>query len=224
MARNRLHLRSLRVLIGLCMVFAGCDDNTPAPQPTEPPPPENAGPPRPTTQELVSSERTSIHLVGSPFNLRAPVSWSIKPVNGTNVLTGPTPFQTATIGLTQRARLKADYVDAMIRGAQAEAQNDPTHRHTAVLHTNGGVRILERCGPLSHATTFEAATDTGHAVIITPTILWKFVAFVPSGSEFDQYEFNFEDLHEDQYKVDKDFLADIMSTLKYDSSTLMSPP
>jgi hypothetical protein len=174
---------------------------------------------RPTTQELLSGERTSLLLTPLPLSMRVPTSWKIEPVKGRSVslLNGPTPTSDVSIQFSIRPSLTSEAFDHLIAGARKEMQQNPdTVKKLDVRPLGGsGAKLMERqtVGPPRPYTVYDAQ-NLPHTTTQS-SFTWTLTAFVPYENAYQVYELSFIGLTKEQYDKDKDFLEGIVNTLAY---------
>jgi hypothetical protein len=187
---------------------------------------EQQGPPRPTTQQLLTGPRKRLALSPIPFSVGVPMSWKIgTPKDGTvTILEGPTPSGDAQIQINLHPPLTKDKLDIILHGAKKEATEEPKKVQIDVRQLSPNITVLERRqigmpGPLL------VGPPRQEKEITATNYKWTITMFVPrEDKQFDQDELNFVALTREQYDQDKELLDGIVKSLQFDPSAIPALP
>jgi hypothetical protein len=221
------------IALALTASFIGCDDRSKVPaeieekvQRQQEAQNEQAAPPRPTTQELVSGPYQRIRLETVPLTLDVPQSWKIEHLGTIALLQGPTPFDSARIQFARRDPVNQSTLDVLYNVAKKDqAAADPQAQMSVDLREAHGMKVMERRSigrkvtiPITDASGIQKLDEHGKPMEqITTPMKWRMNLFVPvagSTDQFVQYELNFIDLNVDQYQADKSFLEKILYSVE----------
>ncbi|MEO6436598.1 MAG: hypothetical protein ABIP55_12680 [Tepidisphaeraceae bacterium] len=209
------------------IIPSGCDNAPDVPQAVideSNKPADDKTPKRPTTQELVSGNRTRAALIPLPLTMEMPDSWGKlegkEQIPG-NHLRGHTPSGEVLVQLSARPSMKQDTLDRLIEGAKKEMAKNPAMKLD--LRPLGEVKLLERqlVGP---PRPYPVYNEKNEESITTESIFnWTLSVLVPHEGALQVYELNFIGLTKNQYDKDKEFLQGILSTLQYGGEASASP-
>ena len=175
----------------------------------------------PTTQELLTGPRSRTALIPLPLTMDLPPGWGrFEDVNQAglklpNLLQGYTPSGAVEIELRPRPAMKKEDLERMVEGGRKEMQEKPQQILKFELRDLSQMKILERqsVGEPRPLTTYDAQNQP-HTTTESP-FNWVVSALVPSGDAYQVYELSFLGLTKSQYDKDKEFLNDILGTLRY---------
>jgi hypothetical protein len=204
-------------------MFTGCDEAPVAPPELLKEPPRETQPPRPTTQALLEGPRKRLTLGVIPLAVRAPASWGVKHLDGTNLtmLEGPTPTGDVSIQLSERPLTSAAKFDVLVNGAKRELEQFPATIKMAELRAIGRAKVLERQRIGRMPTT---SPDDEPGTTLSPPFSWTITVFVPRGADYETYELSFIGLTADQYETDKVLLRSIIESLTVDGGDATTAP
>jgi hypothetical protein len=190
---------------------------------------EQASPPRPTTQELVSGSYQRIRLETVPLTMSVPQSWKIEHLGNIALLQGPTPFGSARIQFARRDPVNQPTLDVLYNSAKKDqAAADPQAQMSVELRDEHGMKVMERRSvgrkvsiPITDATGIQKLDQHAQPMeqVVTP-MKWRlnlFILMPGLTDQFAQYELNFIDLNLDQYQADKAFLEKILYCVEADA-------
>jgi|SRR5688572_14621037 len=218
--------------LSICLASGACDDQSDVPadlvqQANEPTDPQNAATSRPTTQELVEGSRVPITLDVLPLVMQVPPSWKITrhDTSGGSIvwLEGPTPAGEARIQLKLQVAMTPRQWDQLVMGTQREIQRADDANTKLEMRKLGGADVIERrtagspiSAPVVDATGMPTLDAKGDVVMHTMIPMrWRVSVYVPREGQVDHYELNFIDLEKPQYEADRQFLEDVLKTLRY---------
>ena len=210
-----------------CGVVVGCDDAPEVPQAVldkASKPDEEVEIKRPTTQQLLSGQRTRSQLAPLPLTMEIPPSWTQGKFEGVenpgNLLQGYTPNGVVQISLGSKPSIKPERLDQIILGAKKEMEKNPNLK--VELTNRGNLKILElqKVLPPKEFTTYSISGNqmVPHVSIESP-FNWTMTVFVPHEGGYQVYDLNFIGLTKSQYDKDKEFLESILSTIQYGSGS-----
>ncbi len=210
----------------LCWGLA-CDDNN-----TVPPAVQQAaekaqaqgpkGPPRPTTQELLTGGRRRFALSPLPFSVSVPTSWKVDSLGAGSitVLAGPTPSGEAQIQLSTRSVAKKDELEIIQRAAKKELTQPATDSTKRTIKADfrklGEVELFERQAVGQPSPLTLTNPDGSERVETATPYTWTLMMFVPQGNDFARHEMNFIGLTAEQFQQDKGLLEGMLASLQYD--------
>jgi hypothetical protein len=207
------------------LVVAGCDRS-----PTPPPPAadETAPDTRPTTEELLSGQRTQLDIKSAPLSIKVPASWKIEMVDGLSMLEGPTPSGDTTITIATLPGMSSKRIDMMVDGAEADAQKRPDRVQVHDLHQINGLRAFEKItysGPSTQPTTtpdltaatpidapLDATTQPSDAAANGPMISWSRLVFVPFQDAYLPCSFSVSAMTPEEFTQDQAFLQSVLDS------------
>jgi hypothetical protein len=201
------------------MALIGCDDQkalVPVNPPTQNEAATQAAAAAPTTQELVSGPYQRIALKSIPFSISVPRGWELKSQGGM-LLQGPTPAGFAQIQIGRHLAPIAGHAETLIAATTRESAANPNAYQLAEVRNIGGLKALET---RTMGKTQQSPAIDASGKVIAPTftpVHWKTAVFMPEGRDTVVCEIHFIDLSREQYDLDKDVLAKIMSSLEYDA-------
>lgn len=224
-------LSLIRLLACVGLLVAGCDkskqqiEQVKTAAETKPPATQEA---KPTTQELLSGKYKRLRLPNTPLSLMVPESWKIDAVGPVTFITGPSPFGTATIGLSSPSSIafKQSEIDSLTTKLQNDIATKPEQFRRGEHRSIGNVQLIEKRF-LGKPMTRDKLDDKGDPipdnqngfVTVTATpVQWTLTLFVPADQDYARYELNFIDLDADQMSVDQQLLDKIIGSVTVDSS------
>jgi hypothetical protein len=216
------------LLLSACLLTA-CDkesDSSSAPPPPEPVAPASdifAGV-HPTTQQLLTGQRTALDVKFAPITLQVPPGWEVKSYEQATLVTieGSTPTDVIGISVPVLRTISVDQEKAL----EAQAAQDMS-RHPDLLHKLG-VRQITGGTVIEHLIVdpIRTATQTiGDTTQPIQTMQWTFSVCIPAadGKEYTVYDLKFLGMTLSQYKLDEGFLRPIIDSLTYTPSTDLPP-
>jgi hypothetical protein len=205
------------------------------------PPRENL----PTTQELLTGEKKTLKLGEFPLSLQVPRTWQLKSwgdVSTVIMVTGPASSGEISIQLVQLGQpFPADRLPAVVQDAKKEAAAKPHPINRVELRSVGPIKVLEQRmisnkydengklpperwdtveieGPRTSLTT-EPPKVTTRAIVNPHVVKWTLTAFIPTGADKDKLvprTLQFMGLKLSEYEQDKEFLEQLVKSLKYE--------
>jgi hypothetical protein len=146
--------------------------------------------------------------------MEIPKSWKNVTTENATWIEGYTPHggPVRLLMATSPASLKDGTVNAMEKKAKAEAAAHPDQLTIVPLHpVGGGAKAMERRQTQSSVVTRDDGT-TDRAM----TVDWLIEIFVPSEKDFSLELLHFNNIPVGQYLEDKQFLEQLVSTLRYE--------
>jgi hypothetical protein len=215
---------SLFLSIALPIAFsvtslAGCgkdDDNATGPEVPSRPDPATAPP---TTQQLLSGDRTELDVKFAPITLKVPSHWEVKSYSDGSMVTieGPTPTDVAGISVPVYHTITNDQEISLENQAKKDLAVHPELlQHVGIRNIPGG-KVIERL--VVDPVLPVAVTGTTQPL---QTVQWTFSVCIPAGDgkNFNVYDLRFLGLTLSQYKTDQSFLRTIIDSLNYTPSDL----
>ncbi len=214
--------RGLVILALGIVAIGGCgrsEDSTPTA--SEPPPPT-----RPTTQDLVSGDRTELDIKSAPLSVKVPPSWKVELVDGITMLEGPTPSGDTTITVTTLPGMSSRRIELMVDGAEADAQQRPDRVQVHDLHQINGLRVIDKIMYTVSTTQASTQPDDTNAIDAgtadTPIvetgdgqlISWSRLVFVPFEDTFLPCSFSVSAMTPNEYGQDQAFLQSVLDSAK----------
>lgn len=226
----KLSLIPLAASLGLLMV--GCDKpKTPAEvvkAATEAKTPPATQEAKPTTQELLTGKYKRLRLPNTPLSLMVPDSWKIDAVGPVTFVAGPSPFGTATIGLSSPSSIafKQTEIDALTTKLESDITAKPGQFRRGDHRRAGNVQIIEKRflgKPVTRDKLDEKGDPipdekNGFVTFTTTPVQWTLTLFVPADQDYSRYELNLIDLDADQMAVDEKLLDKIMGSVTVDGA------
>jgi hypothetical protein len=184
----------------------------------------------PTTQELSKEPRQPLKLGAFPLVVDAPKSWKVGSLLGSGrilALQGMATSGDIAVQLIDQEQLVVDKaIDVTFENAKREAASKPLPVNRVELRPLGPGKVLEQrmlSGSLVNGRPPEeiwAESDTGipgekHPV--NPVLLkWNFTVFLPAGKDkWSVRSLNFLSLRLAEYEQDREFLEQLMGSLRY---------
>jgi hypothetical protein len=194
--------------------------------------------PTPTTQQLMAEERRPLKLGSFPLMVDAPKSWTIGSLGGSGdiiTLKGPATSGEIVIQFVERNQVVNDVtIDVRLEEAKREAASKPYPVNRATLRPFGPGKLLEQrviASPFENGkppVEVWGEVDTGikdartqanlmTRGILKPCILkWNFTLFTPVDKQKSLVRgLNFMSLRLAEYEQDKEFLEQLMGSLRY---------
>jgi len=194
--------------------------------------------PTPTTQELMKEPRRPLKLGAFPLVVDAPASWKVGSLFGSGqilALQGPATSGDVAIQLIEQGPLVVDKaIDLTFESAKREAASKPLAVNRVELRPLGPGKVLEQrmlSGGLVNGHPPEEVwgeSDTGirdpqtgqnmtTRSLIKPVLLkWNFTVFLPAGEgKWSVRSLNFMSLRLAEYEQDREFLDQLMGSLRY---------
>ncbi len=212
-----------RYLRAMCMAGAllmaiGCDE--------EPPPPVSSGvdttatdPVSKPTQVPVNEQiKKPLPLKLIPFSIEAPESWEVVSRSG-----GETPItmvecpiigDTINIALGLREAVGGEVLRNMIKRFEKEDLELKQNGGGVTITQKGDIRIVD----------FRRMPTTASTSPSQQLMDWKITLLYPRGVMHEQYTLVFIGLTVEAYEKNKDFLSQIVYSIKYDESDLTPLP
>jgi hypothetical protein len=196
--------------------------------------------PTPTTQQLLAEPRRELRLGTFPLVVDAPKSWTVGSLGGSGqiiTLSGPATSGEIVIQLVEQGQMVNDVaIDARFEDARREAASKPHPVNRVTLRPFGPGKLLEQrviAGVFENGKPpaeiwgdvdtgiKDARTQTSLMTrgILNPRLLkWNFTLFTPAGSGKGKSlvrGVNFMSLRLAEYEQDKEFLEQLMGSLRY---------
>jgi hypothetical protein len=186
--------------------------------------------PTPTTQQLMSEPRRPLKLGAFPLVVDAPKSWKVGSLFGSGqvvALQGPATSGDVAVQLIEQGQLVPDRtIDVTFENAKREAASKPLPVNRVELRPLGPGKVLEQrmlSGGLVNGHAPEEVwgeSDTGipgERRPVNPVLLkWNFTIFLPaSQGKWSVRTLNFMSLRLAEYEQDREFLEQLMGSLRY---------
>ena len=199
------------------LAATGCDEKRDLP----PPPPATApaaiatASTRPTTQELVAGNRKRVALGSPVLTIEVPASWKDTVTDHARWIEGYTPHGEVRLLVSSRGeQYGLTTIAAMEKKARSEAQADPEHLTVIPFRPlSGAAKAMERREILA----LPLLRGDGSREVVK-TMDWSVEAFIPADKQFTIELLHFYDLTLAQYLQDKEFLEQIVNSLRYDAT------
>lgn len=192
----------------------------------------------PTTQELMKEPRRPLKLGAFPLVVDAPASWKVGSLFGSGqilALQGPATSGDISVQLTEQGPLVVDKaIDVTFESAKREAASKPLPVNRVELRPLGPGKVLEQrmlSGGLVNGRPPEelwGESDTGvrdpqtgqnvtTRSLIKPVLLkWNLTVFLPAApGKWSVRSLNFMSLRLAEYEQDREFLEQLMGSLRY---------
>lgn len=191
--------------------------------------------PAPTTQQLLTGKKKTVPLGTFPLTLDVPANWSLQSLGeGSSItLSGPANSGEITIQLVQPGVLKgAKMPETMLAAAMKDDAAKPHPINRVEMHELGPLKVLEQriitnafvngkppaevWGDVESTDNATATPTRTHTILNPQLVKWTFTIFEPVDK--DSYmvrALTFLSLRVAEYEQDKQFLEQMMKTLKY---------
>jgi hypothetical protein len=189
----------------------------------------------PTTQELLTGPKKTLRLGEFPLTLEVPRSWGIRSSQTGEFISvgGEATSGDISIQLVQQSQtLQPGGPEATFEAAKKEVQAKPHPINRVELRPLGPAKVLEQrmisnrfvngkpppevWGDVETSSASGAKVVT-HAVLNPHLVQWTFTVFIPaSEGKFSVRALTFIGLALSEYERDKEFLEQMMKTLKYE--------
>jgi hypothetical protein len=203
--------------------LSGCNRSGDTPSPSAQNEPET--PAHPTTQELLTGDRTQVDIKSAPLSMKLPPSWKIELVDGMSMLEGPSPSGDATIMVTTLPGMSQQHIEMMVAGAQADAQKKQGREEVHDLHQVNGLRAFEKITYSSSATQPSTQVDevsapsadsptnaSADAAVDGPLVSWSRLVFVPFEDNYLPCSFSVGAMTPQEFDQDKAFLQSLLDS------------
>jgi len=197
-----------------------------------------ASKPVPTTQQLMTEERRPLRLGAFPVVVDAPKSWKVGSLFGSGqiiTLGGPATSGDIEIQLVEQNQLLPNIaIEKRLESAKTEAASKPLPVNRVTLRPFGPGKLLEQrmlSGNFENGkppVEIVGDVDTGikdprtgaplmKQDVINPRILrWNFTLFLPADKDKSSVrELNFMSLRFSEFEKDKEFLEQLMGSMRY---------
>jgi len=197
-----------------------------------------ASKPTPTTQQLMAEKRRPLRLGTLPVVIDAPESWKVGSLGGSGqiiTLSGPATSGDIEIQLVEQDRpLFNIAIEKALESAKAEAASKPLPLNRVTLRPFGPGKLLEQrmfSGNFVNGrppVEIVGDVDTGikdprtgaplmKQDVLNPRILkWNFTLFLPADKDRSLVrELKFMSLRLSEFERDKEFLEQLMGSMRY---------
>jgi hypothetical protein len=190
--------------------------------------------PAPTTQELLTGKKKTVVLGAFPLTLEVPLNWALKSSGdpATITLSGPANSGEITIQLVQPGHLQGDKLpETMMAAAKKEQAAKPHPINRLEMRNLGPFKVLEErvianafvngkpaqevWGDVESTDNATATPTVTHTILNPQFVKWSFTIFEKSEKGFLVRGLTFPYLRVSEYEQDKQFLEQMMKTLKY---------
>jgi len=200
------------LLCGVMSLLSGCDDKPAPPPPVNPatrPDPQQPAPP-PTTQELAAIPRLGVDLQPVPVRIQAPKTWTVESLGASKFLQGQASSGLVRLRLSELMPLTSvlDPVKLQYDSYSKQREENPNVQELR-LSDLGDAKMIEYREVITHGDG--------------PSVKWVFRIYAPIPQGFNLYEIQFFDLSLAQYERDRDFLHEMMASLRFEPSLVKLP-
>lgn len=191
--------------------------------------------PAPTTQDLLTGAKKTLRLGDYPLTLEAPANWALQSTEGGSVTVGgPASSGEITILLnSQRQTIPASRLNDIVAQTKKETDAKPHPINRVELRSLGAAKVLEqrmisnafeggRLAPEVMEDEVVVSADkkekkTVRAIKNPHIVKWIFTVFVPNGNgDYTTRTLTFNLLKLSEYDQDKQFLEQLMQSLRYE--------
>jgi hypothetical protein len=191
----------------------------------------------PTTQELLNGPKKTLRLANFPLSLEVPKSWNLGSMGNGEIITagGPANSGEITIQLVQQGQqVLANGLELTYQEMKKEAQSKPHAINRVELRPLGPGKVLEQrvisapfvngkppaevWGDVETGLKDANGLPTTTRGIVNPLMIkWTFTVFLPSSEgKYSVRALTFMGLRLAEYEQDREFLEQLMKSLKYE--------
>lgn len=190
--------------------------------------------PVPTTQELLTEKKKTVVLGVFPLTLDVPLNWSLHSVGepATITLSGPANSGEISIQLVQPGHMQGERIpDTMFASAKKEQASKPHPINRLEMRDLGPLKVLEEreianvfvngkpvpevWGDVESSDNSTATPTVTHTILNPQFVKWSFTIFEKGENGYQVRGLSFQTLRVLEYEQDKQFLEQMMKTLKY---------
>ena len=191
--------------------------------------------PVPTTRELLTGKKKTVQLGGFPLTLEVPVTWALHSSGDSAVITlsGLANSGEIIIQLVQPGKMNgAKLPKSTMATAQKEMADKPHPLNRLEMRLLGPMRVLEQrmitnafvngkvpaevWGDVESNDNLSATKTVTHTILNPQILKWSFTFFEPGEKgTYMVRGLTFLSLRVSEYEQDKEFLEQMMQSLKY---------
>ena len=190
--------------------------------------------PTPTTQELLTGKKKTVVLGAFPLTLDVPLNWALHSVGepATITLSGPANSGEISIQLVQPGHMQGDKIpETMFASAKKEQAAKPHEINRLEMRNLGPLKIMEErvianafvngkpvpevWGDVESSDNATATPTVTHTILNPQFVKWSFTIFEKEEKGYQVRGLTFQTLRVSEYEQDKQFLEQMMKTLKY---------